>query len=56
MPILQGEYACVDDEKVLCRLDAKQCQQTRITRNTAAFLVYVQGCRPRPEGGAGRRT
>lgn len=40
-----GEYACLDDEKIICRLDVKQCQETRITRDTSAFLVYVQGNR-----------
>ena len=43
VPIAAGEYACLDDEKVLCRLDVKQCQETRITKATTEFLVYVQG-------------
>jgi methionyl-tRNA synthetase len=44
-PVRAGEYACLDDEKILCRLDVKQCRETRITKATAAFLVYVQGNR-----------
>lgn len=48
VPVAPGEYACLDDEKILCRLDVKQCQETRITRDTAAFLVYVQGNRAVP--------
>ena len=44
-----GEYACMDEERIVCRLDVRQCQQTRVTRSTAAFLVYVQGCRAVPQ-------
>ncbi len=40
-----GEYACADDEKVLCRLDVKQCEETKVTKATSEFLVYVQGNR-----------
>ncbi len=40
-----GEYACCDSEKILCRLDVKQCQETRITKETRQFMVYVQGNR-----------
>ncbi|MGC3997840.1 MAG: phenylalanine--tRNA ligase beta subunit-related protein [Anaeromyxobacter sp.] len=42
-PIAAGEYAALDAEKVLCRLDVRQCQETRITKDTQAFAVYVQG-------------
>lgn len=38
-----GEYACMDDVKILCRLDVKQCNETKITKGTKAFAVYVQG-------------
>lgn len=40
-----GEYACMDDEKILCRLDKKQCAETKITKSTTQFMVYVQGNR-----------
>jgi DNA/RNA-binding domain of Phe-tRNA-synthetase-like protein len=40
-----GEYAGRDAEKILCRTDVKQCAETRITKETAAFIVYVQGNR-----------
>jgi DNA/RNA-binding domain of Phe-tRNA-synthetase-like protein len=43
-----GEYACMDDEKILCRLDLKQCDETKITKNTKQFMVYVQGNRYAP--------
>jgi DNA/RNA-binding domain of Phe-tRNA-synthetase-like protein len=48
VPVAAGEYACVDDEKVLCRLDVRQCAETKITKDTRAFLVYVQGCAAAP--------
>ena len=40
-----GEYACMDAEKILCRMDLKQCAETRITKDTTEFMVYVQGNR-----------
>ncbi len=40
-----GEYACMDDKKILCRLDIKQCAETRITKDTTQFALYVQGNR-----------
>jgi DNA/RNA-binding domain of Phe-tRNA-synthetase-like protein len=43
--VLPGEYACMDEEKIICRMDVKQCQETRITKETKAFIVYVQGNR-----------
>jgi len=38
-----GEYACMDNEKILCRLDLKQCNETKVTKETKSYLVYVQG-------------
>lgn len=38
-----GEYACMDKEKILCRMDIKQCDETKITKDTKEFIVYVQG-------------
>lgn len=38
-----GEYACCDEEKVICWLDIKQCEETKITKDTKAFLIYIQG-------------
>ncbi len=40
--IPQWEYACMDNEKVLCRMDIKQCDQTKITKDTKKFILYVQ--------------
>jgi DNA/RNA-binding domain of Phe-tRNA-synthetase-like protein len=41
--VAKGEYACLDDEKILCRMDLKQCDETKVGENTKNFIVYVQG-------------
>ena len=38
-----GEYACMDEDKILCRMDIKQCDETRVTRETRDLMLYVQG-------------
>ena len=38
-----GEFGCVDDEKVLCRMDIKQGDQTKVTENTKNIILYAQG-------------
>ncbi|HEX9914985.1 MAG TPA: methionine--tRNA ligase [Candidatus Bathyarchaeia archaeon] len=38
-----GQFAMVDGEHVLCYLDAKQGQHTKIGYDTRNLLVYVQG-------------
>lgn len=38
-----GEYACMDEEKIICRMDVRQCEQTKITKDTKSFIIYVQG-------------
>lgn len=43
--VKKGEYACMDSEKILCRMDIKQCEETKITKKTKSFMVYVQGNR-----------
>jgi DNA/RNA-binding domain of Phe-tRNA-synthetase-like protein len=45
LKVSAGEYACMDKEKILCRMDLKQCAETRITKDTTEFIVYVQGNR-----------
>lgn len=42
-PVSAGEYACMDAEKILCRMDIRQCNETKITKQTKEFMVYVQG-------------
>ncbi|MEK6963984.1 MAG: methionine--tRNA ligase [Nanoarchaeota archaeon] len=41
--VQEGEYACVDEEKILCRLEVKQCEESKITKNTKDFMIYAQG-------------
>jgi len=41
--IKSGEFACVDDKHVLCRLDVKQGEHTKIDKSTKNVFVYVQG-------------
>jgi DNA/RNA-binding domain of Phe-tRNA-synthetase-like protein len=43
VPVKAGQYACMDDEKIVCLMDLKQCEETRITKQTSEFVVYVQG-------------
>jgi len=43
MRIPSGKFAMVDDEHVLCWLDVKQGQHTKIGFDTRNLLVYVQG-------------
>jgi DNA/RNA-binding domain of Phe-tRNA-synthetase-like protein len=39
----------MDDEKIICLMDVKQCEETRITKQTSEFVIYVQGnCRTTP--------
>jgi len=38
-----GKFAIVDDEKVLCWLDVKQGQHTKIGMDSKNLLLYVQG-------------
>jgi DNA/RNA-binding domain of Phe-tRNA-synthetase-like protein len=43
-PIQPGEYCYVDDGgEVLCRLEHRQCERTRVTGDTTACFYIVQG-------------
>jgi len=57
VPVAAGEYACMDEEKILCRLDVRQCAETRITKETERMVVYAQGsaATPRPMLESGMR-
>lgn len=39
----EGEYAYVDSKGVLCRMDIKQCERTKVTPDTKNVLVIMQG-------------
>lgn len=42
--IQKGEYAYIDgSNEVLCRLDHRQCDKTRITESTQSCILIVQG-------------
>ena len=40
-----GEYACLDNEHVLCRLDTRQSEYTKVDEKTKSVMIYVQGNR-----------
>lgn len=44
-----GEYACMDDEKILCRMDIKNCDETKVAKETKQFILYAQGNEKTPE-------
>jgi len=45
-----GEFACMDGEKVICRMDIRQCEETKITEATKNVFIYVQGNSATSEG------
>jgi len=45
----KGEYAATDGKRVICRLDVKQSEHTKITAGTRNILVYVQGNEATPD-------
>jgi DNA/RNA-binding domain of Phe-tRNA-synthetase-like protein len=43
-PVQAGEYCYVDDSgEVLCRLEHRQCERTRVTPDTTACFYILQG-------------
>lgn len=38
-----GEYVYADNEKIICRLDSKQSEETKVTKDTKDALIIVQG-------------
>lgn len=41
--VKEGVYVFMDEENVLCYMDVKQCDQSKVTKDTKEFIVYVQG-------------
>jgi DNA/RNA-binding domain of Phe-tRNA-synthetase-like protein len=39
----KGEYGYVDDKGVLCKMDIKQCNRTKVTEHTKRVLMIFQG-------------
>jgi DNA/RNA-binding domain of Phe-tRNA-synthetase-like protein len=43
-PIQPGEYCYVDDSgEVLCRLEHRQCERTKVTADTTQCFYIIQG-------------
>ncbi len=43
MKLDKKEYLFKDDKVVLCRLDVKQGEHTKVTNGTSNVFLYVQG-------------
>ena len=41
--VAPGKFAFMDEEKVLCWLDVRQCEETKVRPDTRRLLLYVQG-------------
>lgn len=41
--ISSGEYVYTDDQGVICRLDIKQCERTKVTPKTKSVFIIAQG-------------
>jgi len=39
----KGEYGYIDEKGILCRMDIKQCERTKVTENTKRVLMIFQG-------------
>ena len=46
----EGEYAYMDDLDILCRLEVRQCEKTKVTSMTKDVLLIVQGNAGTPVG------
>ncbi len=42
-PIFAGEYAYIDDSDVLCRMEVRQAEKTKVGLDTTACFYIVQG-------------
>ena len=47
--VQKGEFGVLDEKQVLCRLDEKQCEETKIDATTKHIILYVQGNRKTSE-------
>ncbi len=43
MKVPKGAYAFSDDKDVLCFLESRQCDKSKITLQTKNFITYIQG-------------
>lgn len=51
MKVRPGEYAYMDDKEILCRLDIRQCDKTKVTTDTKEVIVFVNS-NPRMSDGS----
>ncbi len=40
---IKGEYGYIDEKGILCRMDIKQCDRTKVTEDTKQVLMIFQG-------------
>ncbi len=45
----EKEYLFKDDKGIICRMDIKQCERTKVTPETKNLLLYVQGNKKTPK-------
>jgi DNA/RNA-binding domain of Phe-tRNA-synthetase-like protein len=43
LSVSPGEYAYMDEREILCRLDVKQCEKTKVTTETDSCIFIIQG-------------
>jgi len=43
VPVQPGEYAYMDEREILCRLEVKQCEKTKVTTDTTDCFFIIQG-------------
>ena len=39
----KGRYACMDDKKIICWLNALQCEETKTTLDSKDIIIYLEG-------------
>lgn len=42
-PVQPGEYSYIDDQEIICRLEMKQIEKTKVTENSTDIFFIVQG-------------
>lgn len=42
-PVQEGEYSYIDDQEIICRLEMKQIEKTKVTEDSKDIFFIVQG-------------
>lgn len=42
-PVQKGEYSYIDNQEIICRLEMKQIEKTKVTENSKDIFFIVQG-------------